>query len=225
MFIGHLGAGLALKRLQPRLNLGLLLFASLVLDALLSILVLSGVESVIIPDNYASLHYLRFVFPYSHSLLGALVVTAVVFSTTLALFPADRRDRLKAASAMGGAVLIHWIGDWIEHPRQLPLTPASRWLVGLSLWDSLGYALALELALAAAGTWLYLRATRSSGRKRRWGVVVLVGVLTAMAVIGQATAVTAPPPTGLALSWIGQTAVICGLVAWFDMPRREALAA
>ncbi len=46
MFVGHLGAGLAVKAAEPRWNLGVLFAAALFADLLLWVLVLFGVESV-----------------------------------------------------------------------------------------------------------------------------------------------------------------------------------
>ena len=45
MFVGHLGAGLAVKAAEPRWNLGVLFAAALFADLLLWTLVLAGVES------------------------------------------------------------------------------------------------------------------------------------------------------------------------------------
>lgn len=46
MFVGHIGAGLAVKRWAPEWNLGVLFFAALFADLLLWSLVAAGVESV-----------------------------------------------------------------------------------------------------------------------------------------------------------------------------------
>lgn len=73
MFVGHLGVALGLKRAEPRLNLGLLCFATLLLDFLLGLFVLLGIEQVHVPATYAALHYLTFTFPFSHGLLAHLL--------------------------------------------------------------------------------------------------------------------------------------------------------
>ena len=77
MFVGHLGVGLGLKKVEPEVNLGLLFFATLLLDFLLGIFVLMGIEQVHVPADYASLHYLMFTFPYSHGLLASLIWAAL----------------------------------------------------------------------------------------------------------------------------------------------------
>lgn len=55
MFIGHFGVGFASKRLAPRLNLGVLLVAPLLLDMLWPIFLVVGVESVKIDPGIASM--------------------------------------------------------------------------------------------------------------------------------------------------------------------------
>ena len=51
MFVGHLGVGLALSSRSRRFRLGTLLGAALLLDVLLGIFVLAGMEQVIVPGG------------------------------------------------------------------------------------------------------------------------------------------------------------------------------
>ena len=55
MFVGHLGVGLTLKKIEPKINLGILFFASLFIDFLLGLFVLAGLEQVIVPNAYSQL--------------------------------------------------------------------------------------------------------------------------------------------------------------------------
>jgi hypothetical protein len=71
MFVGHLGVGLALASRSPRFRLGTLLGAAMLLDALLGVFVLAGMEQVIVPPSFGNARYLEFVFPYSHGLLNS----------------------------------------------------------------------------------------------------------------------------------------------------------
>ena len=63
MFVGHLGVGLALSSRARRFRLGTLLGAGMLLDVLLGVFVLAGMEQVIVPPEYAKEHTLEFVFP------------------------------------------------------------------------------------------------------------------------------------------------------------------
>ena len=42
MFVGHYGIGLALKKVEPKLSLGLLIFGAIMLDFLFGLFLLSG---------------------------------------------------------------------------------------------------------------------------------------------------------------------------------------
>ena len=72
MFAGHVGAALALGRVERRVNVGVFVFAALVLDVLLWLLVLVGLESVTSPANFSATHQPEFAFPCSHGLSASL---------------------------------------------------------------------------------------------------------------------------------------------------------
>jgi hypothetical protein len=55
MLIGHLGVGLALKKWDPSLHLCWLLVSVLLLDLLLWVFILIGIEGIHIPLNYEKL--------------------------------------------------------------------------------------------------------------------------------------------------------------------------
>ena len=222
MFVGHLGVGLALKSREPKLSLAALFTGVLLLDLLLGAFVLIGLEQVHAPQNYAELHYLAFSFPYSHSLLGSVVWSALAAAVTYVLWAGEPRVRRAASLTMGAAVFSHWICDWIEHPAGMPLASPQSYKLGLGLWNHLGLALGLEVALVALGLAVYLRAASGIGRTGRWGIVALMVLLTTFAVAGQATSTEAPNPTAAAAMWVLQACVLAGIAAWLDRTRRDA---
>ncbi len=77
MFAGHLGAGLLLKRLEPKVGLGSLFLAAMLLDAVLWLLLPLGLESLRLPAHFDRMSDLQFDFPYSHSLLASVLWSAV----------------------------------------------------------------------------------------------------------------------------------------------------
>jgi len=222
MFVGHIGVGLALKKAEPKLNLGALIFASLLLDVLLGVFILTGLEQVAVPDNYDQLHYLHFIFPYSHSLLAGVAWSTIAFGVTFSLWSEKQcRSKLTAASTIFAAVMLHWICDWIEHPPQLPVSTANSKLLGLGLCNHLELALILESGLVAIGLWLYLGVAKSIGKRARWAIVGFIGILTAVAVAGQANMAVSPEPNDLAISMIAQTLVVTAIAFWIDRNRVE----
>ena len=77
MFIGHFAMGLGAKRPAPAVSLGTLFLAAQFLDLLWPTLVLLGVETVRIAPGDTAVTPLEFVsYPFSHSLLAALALSA-----------------------------------------------------------------------------------------------------------------------------------------------------
>ncbi len=217
MLVGHLGAGLAAKAVEPKLGLGTLFGAALLLDAVLWIFVLTGTEAATVPADYATRHYLYFNFPYSHSLLAALL-WSVVAALAWAVFggQGEWSGRVFSRGAIVIALVVysHWALDFLVHPRQLPIAPGGPTL-GLGLWDAQPLGLEVELAIAAIGLGLYL--TRSGVA---WGRRVLVIGLTlavaAFTVWGAYAAGTPPAMSMLAYVSLLIIGAIIAAAAWAD---------
>ncbi|MDX8400084.1 MAG: hypothetical protein R8K20_07525 [Gallionellaceae bacterium] len=218
MFVGHLGVGLALKSIEPKINVGVLVFTSLLLDVLLGIFVLFGIEQVIVPENYSQLHYLNFSFPYSHSLIAAVLWTLIVWGAAYLLVPKNHFSNLKASAVIAASVLFHWVCDYLEHPPQLPLTGNESIMLGLGLWNKLEIALAVEILLVIVGVTVYIITAKQVSNKAKLGMVALMCIVSAVAVIGQLTVTQAPGQVAVAISMIVQALVISALAAWIDLP-------
>ena len=214
MFIGHLGVGLALKKAEPRLSLGWLFLAVMLPDVVLWLFVLAGVESVRIPADYATRHYLAFVFPYSHGLV------AVIGWSVLAYLAGKMTHGVHAGGVLALGVFSHFVLDWLVHPPELPLAGEHTLMVGLGLWDRLPFALLLEAALLAGGAWLYYRSTRGEGFGARYGLGIFLGLLAAFVIGGQLFAPPPPSVAQLAGSSLGFLALTFALAAWLDCRRR-----
>jgi hypothetical protein len=208
VFAGHVGAALIVKRAAPGVGLGKLVAGALLLDSLLGVFVLAGLESVKVPDDFASLHFLRFDFPVSHGLLAALSWSLV------ALALVRKKWGVEAGNAVGLAVFSHWPLDVIEHEPELPLALGSP-VVGLSLWHFLPLAIALEAALVAGGLVAYWPVARG----RRIGVAI--AACAVMALTATQLFATEPPSLRVeAISWIAMTALLGALFGWLDQERR-----
>ena len=215
MFVGHLGVGLALSSRSRRFRLGTLLGAALLLDVLLGIFVLAGMEQVIVPPDFATGHSLEFVFPYSHGLLNSLIWAG----STAALAGAGWLLLGRGAAAAwiaGTAVFSHFLCDVVVHVRGLPLLGEDSPHVGLGLWKAMPWALALEVLLLAGGVALFLRSRPGLPRLRRGVLLAVLGLLAVLQVAGQLAGAAPPRPSALAVSWIVQTAVLVLLGFWAD---------
>lgn len=215
MFAGHVGAGLALGRTSRRLNVGILIFAALLLDVLLWIFVTCGIEHAYVPPDFAVHHYLRFTFPWSHGLAASLLWAAAAGAGAWACARSWAAARTSAALAIFAAVLSHWVLDVLVHAPEMPLAGGASSKVGLGLWDHRAIALALELTITFAGLGLYLAGSGLS-RGRAAALSMLVIAIAALTIGGMTVA---PPPTdvrGQALGALTSICVLALLCGWLD---------
>ena len=163
MFIGHYGVSLAARRYNSRLSLPVLFVAVQFLDVLFSLFVLAGIEKMRIVHGFTAFNpYDLFFMPYSHSLLGALLWSAV-FAVGFLLVVARGRasSPLFTLAVLAAAVFSHFVLDVPVHTPDLPLGPgAGSPKIGLGLWNHRAATIAAELAVLFAGGLIYLRGTR-----------------------------------------------------------------
>jgi membrane-bound metal-dependent hydrolase YbcI (DUF457 family) len=222
MFAGHVGAALALGRVERRLNVGVLVAAALLLDIVLWLFVLAGWESVTIPANFGSTHQPEFVFPYSHGLVASffwsLLAAAGVWLTLGRLGIA----RARVAMLIAAAVFSHWLLDALVHRPELPLLgPASR-EVGFALWDHMPVALSVEAAIVVLGVVLFVPGSGLS-RARSVAVAALSLVIVSFTAVGMTLA--PPPPSAVAMagSSLATLVTVCAVFAWLGrLPRGHA---
>ncbi len=223
MLAGHVGAALGLSHLERRLSLGVLLLAALLLDVLLWLFVLLGLERVTIPADYAARHYLTFVFPWSHGLVASVFWSALAGGAAWLLTSRWRTGRGRAAFVVAAAVFSHWLLDALVHLPELPLAGADSPRLGLALWNVMPAALGLEAIVTFAGLALYLRRS-TIGRARAGSLCVLVLVVLALTIAGGTVAAPPPGPRQVAASSLMALVLIIAIGAWLARaPRgREA---
>jgi len=214
MLVGHLGAGLAAKAAAPKVGLGTLFVAAMLLDIVLWLFVILKLEGVAVPPDFETRHQLAFNFPWSHSLLGALVWSAVA-AAVWAWTRGGGRLFAFAPAVIAATVFSHWILDFLVHPAEMPIWGPGAPSVGLDLGQPL--ALYVELAIAALGLVIFLvRIPLSLARRASVaGVTLLAAALT---VFGATS--TAAPPDMLTLAGVSLLVifVIVTVAALADRP-------
>lgn len=218
MFLGHYAIGLAAKRATPALSLGLLFGATQLADLLWPNLLLAGVEKLEIVPGATAVNPLRFVsYPWSHSLVALGAWGALLAILTVLL----RRGRGRDAAIVAGVVVSHWVLDVASHLPDMPVTIAGETRLGLGLWRSLPWTLAVELLLLAAGSAIYLRTTRARDRVGSIGLGVLLALLVA---IYAGSLFGPPPPSAEAVAWSAQALWLFVLFGWWIDRHRISVA-
>ena len=204
-------------------SVGVFVGAALLLDIVLWLLVLLGVESVAIPSDFASTHQPKFVFPYSHSFLAGVLWSAIAGAA--AFLACSDRPALKrrAAVLVAAAVFSHWLLDALVHRPEMPLTGSTSPMVGLALWNSLSAALGVEALLVAVGLYLFVA---GSGLSRSRSVILTVLTLVILAFTVAGMTIAPPPPSALAMagSSLVTLGVVCALFCWLGWHPRAGRA-
>jgi hypothetical protein len=219
MFIGHFGVGLALKRADKTLSLGLLFIAVQLSDLIYGVTLLTGVEKINIiagPNPLTSANYIF--FPYSHSLVATLLwagLAALIF--LIAPFK-SRLPKSKTALVMATAVLSHFILDAIVHNPEMDLLGNGVYKIGLGLWNYPFASYVVEALSLITGLWIYLRTTKSITFGGKYGLPILSVIL----LILNAVDTFGLYPTNTENFAITMLAVYLGTIAvafWLDRKR------
>jgi hypothetical protein len=157
VIVGHYGLAAAAKSVDRRAPLWSLMLATQWLDVVFVPLFLLGWETIetLPPGGYGDVVIHA---DYTHSLAGALVLSAVFGA--IAWWRWDRRLGL----LLGAVAFSHWVLDLIVHRADMPILPGNAGslpLLGFGLWAMPFASLLLEAGLLVLGVFLYWRSARS----------------------------------------------------------------
>ncbi|HEY9204435.1 MAG TPA: hypothetical protein VIO58_00825 [Candidatus Methanoperedens sp.] len=219
MFIGHYGIGFALKKVEPRLSLGLLIFGAIMLDILFGLFLLAGVEHArIVPGATIVSPFEFYDYPFSHSAAGAIVWATAGFLAYWLWPTGNRRSRMRPAFVLAAAIFSHFILDVISHSPDMTLFGNNSPELGLSLWNSLAATIIVELGILFMGIVLYRNATHSISPSGKYGLVLIVLILLVL-YIGN---IFGPPPPDMISVGVITTAgqlLLVALAFWVDRNR------
>jgi membrane-bound metal-dependent hydrolase YbcI (DUF457 family) len=214
MFIGHFGAGMALKKLSPSTSLGTLLLAADLPDVIFPILMLAGIEEAKVSADTARLMPFDMSnYPWSHSLLMIFIAGSLLAGG----FWLKNRNILETLAIILAA-LSHWLLDFISHRPDMPLWPGSA-KFGLGLWDSLPGTLLVEIGIFALGILIFLKSSEAVNKAGKWGFwwfVIFLLPLYFGSLFGP------PPPDMKAFGYVGIIGqfIFVGAGYWIDRNRR-----
>lgn len=177
MFLGHFAAGVAAKPAAPTVPIWALFLAPQALDLAFLPLVAIGVEGFEQGDyGQDTIDAL-----YSHSLIGAIIISAVVFLGARKFFNSNR-----SAWILAGLSFSHWPIDLLVHHDDLALLPGNPGdgpLLGFDLWDFPNIIIGIEIAMAVIGVAVYAAWSRAQATTRWYlGPAIIAMIFTALAV-------------------------------------------
>ena len=217
MFIGHYGPAFGAKAAVKQIPLWVLFIAVQWMDVVWSLFVLTGVEKVRIVPGFTEgspldLYYM----PYTHGLVGALVLSALL-GAIVAFFM--RENKRAVFFIVAACVFSHWILDLVVHKPDLWIYDDVK--VGFGLWRWIWISLPLELLTLVVGAWFYARyvPARAYGNLVLWLFVALMAALEVYGAFGRAPG-SPQAEAQTALLAYGVLALIAGLV---DLTRVSAL--
>lgn len=215
MFLGHFGVAFAAKKVEPRLSLGTLIAAAILVDLLWPLFLILGLEHVSIVPGITLMTPLDFHdYPITHSLVGAVGWSVVggmmIYGVT----------RVQRKALIGGLVVFsHWLLDLVVHRPDLPLFTNDGPMFGLGAWNSLPLTLLLELGILTIGLWFYVKATPGMRRIRRWWLALFVVFLLA---IYAGNVWGPPPPSADAIGYAGLSMWLFVLIG-FAVDKKEQM--
>jgi hypothetical protein len=219
IFIGHFGVGLALKKVDRTLSLGLLFVAVQLPDLIYGFTLLAGVEKISFVAGANPLTSAEYIFfPYSHSLVATLLLAGLVALIFLIAPVKSSLSRSKTALVMAAAVFSHFILDAIVHNPDLDLLGNGAYKVGLGLWNYPFASYIVEALLLVAGLWIYLRSTTSKGFSGKYGLPILSVILLILNAINS----FGPPPASVEYFATTMLVVYLGTIVaafWLDRKR------
>jgi hypothetical protein len=207
MLVGHCAVAMAAKRVEPRLSLGALMAAAVLADLLGFVFILVGIEHWRMNAGSAGIYAVDLdSVPWSHGLLPN-ILWAALFAICSFLW----RRHGAGAWILFGAVLSHWILDFVSHRPDMPLSPGLSGRYGLGLWTSVPATLVVEGLLWLMAIAVYVRSTRAS---KRTGIYVFWAMIVFLT-LSWVNNLTARPPAGsLTAASIASLAFFTLLVAW-----------
>jgi hypothetical protein len=180
MIAGHFGLAAAVKSRETATPLWVLMLATVWLDVVFVPLFLAHVETIKAVSGPPGAYGGGMIFAdYTHSLVGALALSALLGLGALAMWGP------RSGVVVGAVAFSHWILDLVVHRADMPILPGNLGdlpRMGFGLWRWPAFSAAVELLLVVIGVALYWRAARKVAAEAGHGPLV-PAVCSALALI------------------------------------------
>ena len=187
MIAGHFGLAAAIKARERQVPLWALMLATVWLDVVFVPLFIAKIETITpAPGTNGGYGAGTIYADYTHSLIGAIVLSAIFGALFLP------RWGSRSAFVISAVVFSHWLLDLIVHRADMPLLPRNAGnmpRLGFGLWRIPAASATLELILVLAGAYFYWRAARavvlfkSSNLNRRADIAAISVLVAGIAVL------------------------------------------
>ncbi len=221
MFIGHYGVGLALKKADKNISLGMLFFAISFIDLLHFILVLIGIESVKIVPGFTKWIPIKGINPISHGLTGIIGWSLLAYIIVIVYGNFKKGNSInyrKAALIISLGVFSHFICDVIVHAPDLPVFGYNSVKLGLGLWNYPVISNALELGIFFTGLIIYYKSTIGESFSAKYGMIILGTCLVVFSILMGIV----PPLDNVNITYINMlvlSVVVIAAAGWIDGKR------
>jgi hypothetical protein len=216
MFIGHWAPALVAATDRRAPSLGVLFIGAQLLDWVFFLFLLLGAEHMrMVPGITAMNPMDLYDMPYTHSLMGAVVWSAM-FAVAVWLPKVDTR-----AALLGAAVVFsHWVLDLVVHRPDLTIIGGEPRL-GLGLWNNPMIEMPLEVGLTAAALLFYLAKTSAKSPRSTIAIVVLVLLLAAVQAINWFGPQAAEVTRGTSFLAFAAYGAVTGAAFWLGSTREH----
>ena len=130
------------------------------------------------------------------------------------------------ADGLQVAIFSHWVLDVIVHTPDMAIITGGGSKVGLGLWESAIGTYLLEAVMIIGGLWLYLRATGTTTRIGKYGVIGFVAFLLLFNIYNL-TALAPDSESDVEMAAIPVLAgylIMAGIAFWLDRKRAPRIA-
>lgn len=177
MVLGHFAVAAGSKPAAPEVPVWAMMVSAQAMEIVFILLFLLGYEDITMGGYGESVIDAY----YSHSLVGALVIAAIMFAIGKAVWKTQR-----AAWTLALLSMSHWLLDLVVHHQDMPILPGNIGnlpLLGFGLWDYPWIALTIEVVLGVIGLIIYFRwASQTAQSNKRWylGPVITAVIFVAL---------------------------------------------